>query len=944
MGLFSAAQISKINEVAAKSKEVAKPQPARSIKSINDELKRSSDMVVEYFSDSPAILITSTDQLHDYVDKCVEYGYAGIDTETTGLDRIRDHVVGASLYVPGMPECYIPMKHLVPIFDTPYKNQLSYEEVATEFNRLVSDKVKLILANADFDIAMIFKDIKVDIVPSVYYDVLLGWRCLKENERDNSLKGLYAKYPMKGQVDPKKFSDFFSPALFPYCKPEIAKLYAANDAKITFKFFEWQFPYVNKNDPKCQEHHLEKIADLIWSIEMPMIAVCAHLHRAGIYLDDSIVPALHNRYQEKLDQSRLDLARSIQSLIDEKDVASNRRRPFRTGSDFNPNSQPHVMYLLNDLLGIDAKSTGKDILNEVDHESAKLILAVRQGVKLLGTYVDKMPEVAGPDRRIHCSFKSVGAATGRMASADPNLQNIPSKLHDIRHMFRASTLQHHTLNISGNNSFVLSSISQVTIKDGDLVEASMLKQGDFICLYKDAELISAEVECIETHEGSTSVTLRGDDFEGCTLNYTSPPYVLMSSDYSQQEAKIAAFVSQDPKFIDTFMHNKDIYATLASTGLGVPYEQCLEFNPVTGENQPEGKKRRNIGKVLLLGINYGMSVHSIADMLFSDRDDLTDEQKLKEGEKIQQLLTRGFPQLQKCIADTQNRARQLGYTETILGRRRHHPDMQLPRFEFRPMKGYVNPDVDPLDPSTLQNKDQIPQRIINALTKEFSGYKYYGQIVKRTKQLAEEKIKVINNSTKISSAERECFNATIQGSAADLTKMAMLRLENDPEWKAIGGRLLIPVHDELIAEVPFAYRKKGAELLAKNMESAGSFFPFPLTCDVETTFRWYGLAVEDILSFDKPNTLNKDELTESNIKWIQCMICENEYPLPKFNEADGRKPQGIAAEGVNGIWTEELESAIADYRKRYTLHTDAQFIEHIETKVISGQILFFKEE
>ena len=193
MGLFSAALTDQINEIAAKSNETAEAVAAVNTRSMNDDLNMMSKKVMDYFKDSPAILISTKEELHNYVDKCIETGYAGIDTETTGLDRIHDHVVGASLYTPGLPECYIPIKHLVPIFDTLYKNQLTYEEVGEEFQRLVDDNVKLIFANADFDIAMIYKDIKVDTIPAFYYDVITAWRCLKENEPDNSLKGLYAK-------------------------------------------------------------------------------------------------------------------------------------------------------------------------------------------------------------------------------------------------------------------------------------------------------------------------------------------------------------------------------------------------------------------------------------------------------------------------------------------------------------------------------------------------------------------------------------------------------------------------------------------------------------------------------------------------------------------------------------------------------------------------------
>ena len=417
MGLFNASQMSQIKAAAARSTEELKPQSKGNPRSMNDELMKSSKKVEEYFSDSHAILIESLSQLHDYVDRCIEVGYAGIDTETTGTDRIRDHIVGASLYTPGQDECYFPMKHIVPIIDVPYKNQLTYQEVGREIQRLVDNNVKLILANADFDIAMIYKDLKVDIVPAFYYDVILAWRCLKEDERDNTLKGLYAKYVKHGKVDPMKFTDFFSPKLFPFSNPKVAALYAGNDAKITYELFLWQLPYVTKTHEKCKKHHLEKIADLVWNIEFPMVAVCANLHRRGVYLDTTLIPQLHDRYAEKLTQSRHELAGRIDELIAERDIAINRSRPFRSGGDFNSNSPTHVKYLLNKLLGVESEKTGKEVLEGIDDSSASGILKVRQGVKLLGTYIDKMPNVAGPDNRIHCEFKSVGADTGRMCIA-----------------------------------------------------------------------------------------------------------------------------------------------------------------------------------------------------------------------------------------------------------------------------------------------------------------------------------------------------------------------------------------------------------------------------------------------------------------------------------------------------------------------------------------------
>lgn len=158
-----------------------------------------------------------------------------------------------------------------------------------------------------------------------------------------------------------------------------------------------------------------------------------------------------------------------------------------------------------------------------------------------------------------------------------------------------------------------------------------------------------------------------------------------------------------------------------------------------------------------------MSVQSIGQDLWANDDSMTDEEKTKKAQKIFDAVMTGFPQLRDAILGAQHKARTLGYTETILGRRRHHPDMQLPEFEFKAMSGYVNPDIDPLDASTLTNKADIPQRIVDQLTKEFKSYKYYGQIVKRTKELYEQKIKVTNNQHKISEASRQVWNAVIQG-------------------------------------------------------------------------------------------------------------------------------------------------------------------------------------
>lgn len=237
-----------------------------------------------------------------------------------------------------------------------------------------------------------------------------------------------------------------------------------------------------------------------------------------------------------------------------------------------------------------------------------------------------------------------------------------------------------------------------------------------------------------------------------------PEYVMFSSDYSQQEPRLAAAISGSPVLIQGFIDGKDVYATIASVAFNKPYEQCLEFHPETHEYQPDGKERRTQAKSIVLGILYGRSTVTIGEQLFGRNKEMSDEDKTKAAQHVYDSVMNAFPELRQAMHDAQESARTRGFTETIFGRRRHIPDMQLPEFEFKALPGYVNPDVDPLDVSTLQNSSEIPERVVKQLETEFSKLKYYGQVVKRTKELRAEHIKVINNRRKITDASRQCLN------------------------------------------------------------------------------------------------------------------------------------------------------------------------------------------
>ena len=933
MGLFSQDQMDQINAVAAKSKEVLKPiKVSKSVTSSQHEIEESSRAVLEYFGDSPAILITSVEQLHDYVTEAIKAGYCAIDTETTGKDVVHDTIVGCSLYSPGGVECYIPNKHMVPIFVTPYKNQLSYEEVGRELQRFVDAGTKMIFANANFDIVVIYKDYKVDMISIMYYDVIHVWRCLKEDEKKNGLKDLYNKYPMHGKGDPKKFSDFFSPQLFPFSRPEIAKLYAANDAKITYELFIWQLPYVTKSHPKCQKHHLERIADLVWNIELPMLRVCATMHRTGVYLDLDTSEVLQPRYHKKYDKEFGVLADMVDEIMSQGDAMTVAKSPFKSGHDFNPSgSSPHPKYLLNQFMHMQVESTDGDTLEELNLPISDQILKVRSLSVLINSFVDKLPKELGADGRIHSTFNSIGASTGRFSSKSPNMQNIPSHALDIRHQFRATpAMEKIDLCEETEDTYqiTLGSYDSVTIRDGSQKDVIDLQELDGVMSnYGLLEIATITHNLPYTTIVFCAPTITRD----YSIRHITPAYVMMSSDYSQQEPKMTAFISQDPAMLDAFKRGRDIYSTIASLAFNKPYEECMEFNPLTGANQPEGKQLRGYAKVIVLGICYGMTTKTIGDSLFGKNKQMTDKERTARADEIYDAVLKAFPNVQACMLKAQADARKYGYVETILGRRRHIPDMQLKPYEFKAGRGYINPDIDPLDQRTLNNKNEIPARIVKKLEQEFAKYKYKGQIYNRIKELEAEHIVVINNNKKIAKATRKCMNSRVQGSAAELTKIAMLKVFHDPEWIALGGRVHLQVHDELIGEIPIRNAARGGEILGRLMSEAGNFLPFTISCDVTTTLRWYGLAYPCV--YDRPDALKSpDMLTPSQISWIQYHLFELEYPLP-IHKKEGVKLEGDAALGVDGEWSADMDRFIVDYISRNHI-TEAEFLEHIDEKVV----------
>lgn len=312
----------------------------------------------------------------------------------------------------------------------------------------------------------------------------------------------------------------------------------------------------------------------------------------------------------------------------------------------------------------------------------------------------------------------------------------------------------------------------------------------------------------------------------------SPGYVLMSSDFSQQEPKCLAALCKkqgDSQMYDTFMAGKDLYSEIASKAFNKSYEDCREFNP-DGTTNKEGKERRTQAKSILLGVLYGRGEASIGEQL---------KVSTEKAKDIKESVFRGFPAIKQFEQDSLDMAYELGYVTTVCGRKRRLPDLQLDEYEFR-WKDGIAPDNDLLDFEDTERSTEVPESRQKYYLKKLS--KCWGKEKRALfEEARSEGIVIVDNGGKIADATRQCVNSRIQGSAADLTKLALIKLNNNPELKELGFRLLIPVHDEVIAECPEENVKECSKLLAETMSKAAeSILEMPIKCDVAITKCWYG--------------------------------------------------------------------------------------------------------
>ena len=530
------------------------------------------------------------------------------DTETTGLDTMTAELVGLSFSWEATEACYVP----IPAEQT--EAQLIIDEFKTLFaNELIGKTGQ----NIKYDMNVL-KNYGVAI-NGILFDTMIAHYLLQPDMRHgmDALAGSYLNYaPVsietligkrgKNQISMRDVA------------VEKIMSYAAEDADIT-----WQLQ--NVFSPLLKEANAQKLFD---EVEMPLVPVLAAMEREGIAIDTETL----KKYSTQLATEISIIELEIQNLA---------------GTPFNISSPKQVGDILFEVLKISAKpkktktgqyATGEDILQKLikNHPIIEKILEYREMMKLKNTYVDTLPEMMNVKTgRIHTSYNQVVAATGRLSSDNPNLQNIPVRTARGREIRKAF--------IPKNNN-----------------------------------------------------------------------YVLMSADYSQIELRIVASICGDENMCAAFRDGKDIHTATAARVYGIAESEVT-------------KEMRYKAKSVNFGIIYGQGAFGLAENLGISRG---------EAKELIENYFREYPGVKKYMDDTVNFAREYGYVQTILGRRRYLSDIL----------------------ST------------NAVVRGF--------------------------------AERNAINAPIQGSAADMIKVAMINVQAALIKNKFETKLLLQVHDELVFDVP----------------------------------------------------------------------------------------------------------------------------------------------
>ncbi len=588
-------------------------------------------------------LVIGDDQIKTLVSKLGQQPEFCFDTETTGLDTHSDLLVGMSFSFKAGEAWYVPV---------PQDNKKALAIVHQFVPVFANEKSLKIGQNMKFDILMLSRyglEIK-----GAYFDTMVAHYLIQPDLRHNLdyLSEVYLGYKKVAteELIGKRGKNQLS---MHQVDLEQIKEYAGEDADITFQLKLLL-------DKELSKFGVRKLFD---EVEMPLLKVLVQMEQAGLTIDPSVL----DDYAVVLREQIIELETSIIELA---------------GEHFNISSPKQLGYILFEKLMLDPKakrtktkqySTGEEILVNLQdkHPIVNKILEHRGLKKLLSTYVETLPKMVNPKTgRIHSSFNQTIAATGRLSSTNPNLQNIPIRDENGREIRKA---------------FIAS-----------------------------------------------------DD------NHT-----FLSADYSQIELRIMAAVSGDKVMTEAFRNGEDIHAATASKIFGIPLAEV-------------SSDMRRKAKTANFGILYGISAFGLAQRLNIPRG---------EAKQLIDDYFANFSMVKNYMDEQLVLARERGYVETIMGRRRYLADINS----------------------------------ANASVRAF--------------------------------AERNAINAPIQGSAADIIKVAMINISRRFAEEGFKSQMTLQVHDELNFDVLKSELEPVKAVVKYEMENAVKL-AVPLEVEMNNAENW----------------------------------------------------------------------------------------------------------
>ena len=381
--------------------------------------------------------VTDMAVLDNWIEDIIATGYVAIDTETDGLDAVSCRLVGISLATRPGHACYIPLAHgigegLALADDVP--SQLAEADVLARLKPLLQDaSIMKILQNAKFDLQVLGQR-KIEVHP--VEDTMLMSYALAAGQRGHGMDELSELYLGHKPISIKELlGTGKSQITFDQVPLEKATPYAAEDADITFRLWQMMRPELVK----------DRVVSVYQTTEKPLVPVIVDMEKNGICVDRNVLSRLSGEFAQKMAAMEEDIYKFA-------------------GETFNIASPKQLGDILFDKMGLPggkktktgAWGTGADVLEGLaaeGHDLAAQVLEWRGLAKLKSTYTDALPEFINPETgRIHTSYSLASTTTGRLASSDPNLQNIPIRTEDGRRIRTAFVAEKGNLLVSADYS------------------------------------------------------------------------------------------------------------------------------------------------------------------------------------------------------------------------------------------------------------------------------------------------------------------------------------------------------------------------------------------------------------------------------------------------------------------------------------------------------------